>query len=50
MWVFEAGRTTRYRCGFESGGNQPVRLTPVDSIEGVGWFTTDPTKSDTGER
>ena len=48
MWVFEKGRTTQYRCGFGSAGHKAIELTPIDSIEGVGWFTTEATGRDSG--
>jgi len=48
MWIFELGRSTRYRCVFEGGGKKPAELTVLDSIEGVGWFTTEPANGDSG--
>jgi len=48
MWVFEAGRTTRYRCELGGNGRTTTRLTALDAIEGVGWFTDRLARPDSG--
>ena len=47
IWMFEAGRSTRYQCTLGPSPQEDT-IVEIDSVEGVGWFRLDAAPDDSG--